>query len=103
VLGETGTGKEVIARAAPDVRASGCAHRAQLRCNSHDPIESELFGARKGAFSINKTVSERLAFSHCSPSIAAGSRGLREPWARARMQVHRRIQRYDIDLESFRK
>ena len=52
VLGETGTGKELVARGAarpePARRHAICGH--QLRALPEHLIESELFGHRKGAF-----------------------------------------------------
>ena len=51
VLGETGTGKGVIARAIHSPSAPGPAHGQRELCHARPTlIESELFGREKGAF-----------------------------------------------------
>lgn len=53
ILGETGTGKELVARAIHNHSERNSQRFARLNCNHKDPgqVESELFGHRKGAFS----------------------------------------------------
>ncbi|MBK8802317.1 MAG: sigma-54-dependent Fis family transcriptional regulator [Fibrobacteres bacterium] len=51
ILGETGTGKERLARHLHESsRRHGSVHRDQLRGHSGKPLEAELFGHEKGAF-----------------------------------------------------
>jgi two-component system nitrogen regulation response regulator NtrX len=52
ILGETGTGKEIVARAIHDLSARQSRPLAILHCNHKSPdlVETELFGHKKGAF-----------------------------------------------------
>jgi DNA-binding NtrC family response regulator len=52
LIGETGTGKEMLARAIHGASRRSCASFAPLNCGAlpRDLVESELFGFRRGAF-----------------------------------------------------
>jgi len=52
IMGENGTGKELVARANPQAEQTGkeALYRGQLCAIPEDLIESELFGHEKGAF-----------------------------------------------------
>jgi len=73
LLGETGTGKELIARAVHDRRPAQGPHlgETQLRRNPTGLLESELFGHERGAFT--GAISQKIGRLELAPSRHAFS------------------------------